>query len=353
MFLQSLATAVPNASFTQPECWDMLRNSRFADDLQPRSMAILRKVLTGDNGIERRQFVTSDIERVFDQDVDALNATFHREAPRLATRALRDALDAAGLRAGDLDALLVCTCTGYLCPGLTSYIAENLNMRTDAFLQDLVGLGCGAAIPTLRAAEHIVAAHPEARVATVAVEICSAAFYLDDDPGVLISACLFSDGAAAAIWNGRPHADRLSLRAGAFQTRHLPADRELLRFETRQGKLRNKLAKTVPEKAAAAVAALFAEAGPDSIGNVLAHPGGRDVLLAVGERLPGHALAESRRVLRRHGNMSSPSVLFALKEHLETAAPNGDLWLVAFGAGFSCHACRLESVHSRLSACFR
>jgi alkylresorcinol/alkylpyrone synthase len=45
--------------------------------------------------------------------------------------------------------------------------------------------------------------------------------------------------------------------------------------------------------------------------------------------------------------MSSPSVLFALGEHLRDIAgdqtKNGatDLWLTSFGAGFSAHSCRL------------
>ena len=117
------------------------------------------------------------------------------EAPRLAARALDAALTQARLVAGQVDALLICTCTGYLCPGVTSYVAEQLGLRADAFLQDLVGLGCGAAIPCLRAADAMLAAQPAAVVACVAVEVCSAAFYLDDDPGVLVSACLFGDGA--------------------------------------------------------------------------------------------------------------------------------------------------------------
>ena len=56
-----------------------------------------------------------------------------------------------------------------------------------------------------------------------------------------------------------------------------------------------------------------------------------------------HSLAASEKVLRNYGNMSSPSVLFALQETL-SAAPDsakGDLWLVSFGAGFSAHSCRL------------
>ena len=76
-------------------------------------------------------------------------------------------------------------------------MAESLGLRSDVWLQDLVGLGCGAAIPALRATSAMLAAAPDSVVACVAVEVCSAAFYLDNDPGVIISACLFGDGAAA------------------------------------------------------------------------------------------------------------------------------------------------------------
>jgi len=247
----------------------------------------------------------------------------------------------AKLEAEQIDALLVCTCSGYLCPGVTSYVAEDLGLRPDAYLQDLVGLGCGAAIPSMRSASHFLAARPEATVACVAVEICSAAFYLDDDPGVLISACLFGDGAAATIWRGTPGPS--GIRAFDFDTLHMPADRDKLRFEMKEGKLRNLLHRTVPELAAEAVSRLWGEKGPRPVSRVVSHAGGVDVLSALSEAVPGHSLEASGTVLRNHGNMSSPSVLFALEESLKTDTPGlrGDFWLVSFGAGFSAHSCRL------------
>ncbi|HEY5079068.1 MAG TPA: 3-oxoacyl-[acyl-carrier-protein] synthase III C-terminal domain-containing protein, partial [Opitutaceae bacterium] len=234
-----------------------------------------------------------------------------------------------------------CTCTGYLCPGLTSYVAEQLGLRPNAVLHDLVGLGCGAAIPTLRAASHLLAAKPDAVVACVAVEVCSAAFYLDDDPGVIISACLFSDGAAATVWRSTPGPSRL--RAFDFSSLHLPAERDKLRFEQRGGKLRNLLDRSVPELAAGAVGRLWAERGPRPVAGVVAHPGGPDVLRAVAPVVAPHSLGASARVLRDCGNMSSPSVLFALEEALNETTPGaqGDFWLVSFGAGFSAHSCRI------------
>ena len=249
MYLHALATALPPATFTQSECWDIVQRAEARQRLSRRSLLTLRSILRHDSGIATRHFAVPDIERVFSMTPDELNEAFRMEAPRLAARALASALTQAGLVAAQVDALLICTCTAYLCPGVTSYVAEQLGLRTDAFLQDLVGLGCGAAIPSLRAAEAILAAQPTAVVACVAVEVCSAAFYLDDDPGVLVSACLFGDGAAATIWSNTPGPH--GLRCSGFSTLHQPANRDRIRFEMRQGKLRNLLHPSVPALAAA------------------------------------------------------------------------------------------------------
>lgn len=344
MFLHSLATAVPPTQLAQAECWNRIAQWPGRKQLSRRAQLTLQAVLTRDRSIATRHFARPAIDDVLGFDSDQLNDYFRTAAPALAVAALQPALERAQVNVRDLDALLVCTCTGYLCPGITSYVSEQLGLRRDAFLQDLVGLGCGAAIPTLRAAAALAAENPRANIATVAVEVCSAAFYLDDDPGVLISACLFADGAAAAIWRGTPGAN--AWRCRDFSTVCLPADRDRLRFEQRHGRLRNLLDPLVPQLAGRAVSELYGaevlRAGARPLSGVIAHPGGREVLDALQEVLPGFSLAPSREVLRRYGNMSSPSVLFALEEALRTGAPDeaGDWWLVSFGAGFSAHGCR-------------
>jgi alkylresorcinol/alkylpyrone synthase len=142
------------------------------------------------------------LQHTFELTAGGLHRYFEKNAPKLASEAVLKACDLVALKPSTIDALLICTCTGYLCPGLSSYVSEILGLRPNAFLQDLLGLGCGAALPLLETARGILAENPQATIATVAVEISSAAFYLDDEPGVLISLCLFGDGAAAAIWKG-------------------------------------------------------------------------------------------------------------------------------------------------------
>jgi predicted naringenin-chalcone synthase len=338
MFLESISTAVPPHRYSQPECLAALKETPAYATLKPRSQVLMDKILgNGVSGIATRSFCLPEIAPVVGRNAQELNESFEREAPLLAAAALVPALEKAGISAADLDALFVCTCTGYLCPGVTSHVAEKLGLRETAYLQDLVGLGCGAAIPMLRSAAGFLAAHPGAKVATVAVEVCSAAFFVDDDPGVLISLCLFGDGAAAAVWSDAPGEGKW--QAGHFTTVHKPEQREKIRFVNAGGKLRNQLDKAVPGLAAEAVAELYAQrqAEPDRI---LTHSGGRDVIDALEDVLP-QTLAETREVLREHGNMSSPSVLFALDRALASANCDRRMWLTAFGAGFAAHACEV------------
>jgi len=301
----------------------------------------MEKILLGDSGISTRRFACADLEAVFQLDAGGLHRAFAAAAPVLAGRALSRALERAGLVAANIDALFICTCTGYLCPGLSSYVAERLGLRSNAFLQDLLGLGCGAALPMLEAARCYMAAHPEARVATIAVEVCSAAFYLDDDPGVLISLCLFGDGAAAAIWGGSDAGRQW--RMEGFRTVHHPEHREKIRFVNAGGRLKNQLHRSVPGLAAEAVAGLFEKrrGHPDRI---LAHTGGRDVIEQIESAIPGFPLRETRAVLRDYGNVSSPCVLLALEKVLAEEGLER-LWLTAFGAGFAAHACELSRGH--------
>ena len=341
MFLLSLATANPPHTFTQAETWHALQSHPAFHDLKPSSVSLLEKILTNSSsGIENRQFTAADLAPVFRQDAEALNRSFERHAPALAAEALAKALEKSGLAPEKIDALFLCTCTGYLCPGPSSHVAEKTGLRPNTYLCDLVGLGCGAAIPALRAAHGYLAANPTHTAAVIAVETSSTAFYIDDDPGVLISLCLFGDGAAAAILTGTPTYEGCR-RFHSFDTQHVPADREKIRFTNSSGKLKNQLHRSVPQLAAEAVATLYGKL-PEKPTQILAHSGGLDVIEALEAALPNFTLTETREILRRHGNMSSPSVLFALEERLQTHPDSGSLWLTAFGAGFAAHSCSLS-----------
>jgi predicted naringenin-chalcone synthase len=123
MYLQSLASAFPDARYTQRECWNIAKSSPFLASLNRRSAKILETVLSGSSGIETRHFAIPT-GKLFSADAQDLNKAFEQTAPPLAAKALRKACDSARLEPREIDALFVGTCTGYLCPGVSSHLAE-------------------------------------------------------------------------------------------------------------------------------------------------------------------------------------------------------------------------------------
>jgi alkylresorcinol/alkylpyrone synthase len=317
--------------------------------LNGRSRAILKKVLLGDNGIATRYLALDRLEDGYDLTPDALQARFAKNAPLLAAQAAERALSDAGTKPGEIDALVISTCTGYLCPGLSSYVSERLGLRPDVLALDMVGQGCGAALPNLSAAESLLASGRAERALSVCVEVCSAALYFDDDPGVLISACIFGDGAGAAVL-GRQANGKRRVEWKARGSLLLPEHRDLLRFEQRQGMLRNILTPQVPALASQQAVALLenvlrsAKVDRSEVTGWVLHPGGRDVLVELGAQLglSEHDLRFSFGVLREFGNVSSSSVFFVLQAALNDSVPGGNWWMSSFGAGFSCHGALLE-----------
>jgi polyketide synthase Type III len=350
MFIVGIGTAVPSRQYAQRDCWDALRNSNAFQQLKPRSRAILQKVLCSDNGIATRHLALDPLTDAFNLTPDALHARFIQYAPALAVEAARRALEDSNCSVTDIDAILISTCTGYLCPGLTSYVSEQLKLRSNVMALDLVGQGCGAALPNLRTAEALITAGRAGKVLSVCVEVCSAAFYLDNDPGVLISACLFGDGAAAVVLTDKPDAKQRRVEWKLGASKLVPCERDQLRFEQKGGMLRNILSPTVPKLAATEAAGLMHEALPqagltrEDIAGWVLHTGGRDVIVALREKLglSESDVRHSANVLRQFGNISSPTVFFVLQGALHDSVPGGWWWMSSFGAGFSCHGALLQ-----------
>src|SRR5512133_2090822 len=118
MFIRGVGTAVPEHSYSQLECWEALRASGVADKMSARARAILRKVLTSDNGIQKRNLCVSNLQDAISTNPDVLHKRFSTHAPLLASRAATAAISRSAVSHEEIDAVVVSTCTGYLCPGL-------------------------------------------------------------------------------------------------------------------------------------------------------------------------------------------------------------------------------------------
>lgn len=350
MFVSGIGTASPAHRYTKTECWEAFQNSEWFSRLGARARAIAQTVLLRDNGMQSRWLAVAPLDKAFQIDPDTLYQRFVTNAPALAASAGQRALAQAGLDAAQIDAVVVSTCTGNLCPGLSGYMIERLALRADVLAFDLVGHGCAAALPNWQLSSALLHAGQAQHVLSICVEVCSAAMYLDNDPGVLISASLFGDGAGAAILSraAAPGARRIECRhTGSLID---PAQRCALRFEQKDGMLRNVLTRAVPRLAAKYAGDVLdrvladAHVGRAEIRAWILHAGGRDVLLAMQERFDTHAddFRYSAATLNEYGNLSSAFVYFVLQAALADEAPGGWWWLTSFGAGFSCHGALLQ-----------
>ena len=348
MYFRGIGTATPPTRYSKAECLAAFEKSDWFARLDARAHCVARAVLQRDNGIEARRLAVDSLEEVFAIDPNTLAQRFLAHAPALAARAAASALAGSGLTATDLGAVIVSTCTGYLCPGLSGHVVERLGLRADVLAFDLVGQGCAAALPNLQLAHALLASNACPHVLSICVEVSSAAMYLDNDPGVLISACLFGDGAGAAILSRQPAAGR---RIEWIDSTSLiePTQRQALMFEQRDGMLRNILTRAVPALAAYARQVrdtVLGRAGlrATDVRAWILHAGGRDVLLALEREfgLEADDFRYSAAMLREYGNLSSAFVYFVLEAALADAAPAGWWWLSSFGAGFSCHGALLR-----------
>ena len=343
--LISVGMSVPPFRVTQTEALRFILN-RFK--VRPATLALYRRVFAHES-VATRHFSLKSLEEVLESDPDRINQRFEREAVRLSVHSFRAALKQSKLLPSDVRFLAVTTCTGYVCPGLAAQVVGAASLRPDVQYADLVGMGCGAALPALQAADNFCRSHPGQIAAVVSTEICSAAMYSDDAPDLVISNAIFADGSATALLRAGPGPGPALTH---FASRVVPAWRDGLRFCTENGRLRNVLVKEVPERAARATGhllkVLLAESGfhRSDLTRWVLHAGGAKVLEALQRGLalePGD-LAASHAVLKKFGNLSSPTVLFALKESLSLRPPQSGerAFMASFGAGFSAHAVLLE-----------
>ncbi|MEI6438390.1 MAG: 3-oxoacyl-[acyl-carrier-protein] synthase III C-terminal domain-containing protein [Candidatus Omnitrophota bacterium] len=337
--ITSISTANPPLRMDQSAIIDLIMKQ----DFSVRSKKYYERFMS-DDGVRSRTFAIDRMERILTEDADAATARFETQATALAVEAGRKSLAAAGLRPDQVDGLVIVTCTGYLCPGLTSYVGEALGVRKDVFILDIVGHGCGAAVPGLRVAEQFLLAAKKGNLLFIAVEICSATFVHAESVDLLLSNSIFGDGAAACVLTCDEKPGWQMIQHGCLL---FPETRDQLRFRTVNARLQNVLGKAVPQFVSAGVKALLTEMTIARLPEVLVfHPGGRLILDRIEETLglAPEALKVSRHILAEYGNMSSPSVMYILKHLAETQvfSDGTPALMVSYGAGTSVNGALLR-----------
>jgi polyketide synthase Type III len=335
----SVGTANPPRKFTQEEIYRLCGY---------QSEKIKSIFLNSD--IEMRHLYIDSREFGLDETVDQLNQRYRQGSQEIASSAICDSTKKSGIGLSQIDFIAVVSCTGYLCPGLSSLLIRKMGFRKDVQQANILGMGCGGAMPGLQRVFDYVKAHPGKTGLLVAVEICSAAYFIDGSLETIVGNAICADGAAAAVLGNT------SFDSGPeiidFESRICPEHLDKVGFSQVEGKLRIILHKDIPELAGSvskhAVSTLLARNGleMEQINHWVLHSGGRKVIDRMQNDLGlrPEQVKHTKVVLRNFGNMSSPTVLFVLREVMQKENPQkGEYGLMlALGPGLSIEAALLR-----------
>jgi len=283
------------------------------------------------------------------------SACFEREALALLEQAARKAIDEAGIKITDIDAIVTVSTTGLSVPSLDAKLANRMGLRNDVERLPIFGLGCAGGVSGMARSARLAQSFEVGHVLLLSVELCSLNYRLADTrKAMFISTALFGDGAAAVVLrsagprgngNGTGRQPRISAVG-----EHLWFESEdMMGWSIEEDGFGVIISTTIPsfthDNIRGAAQTFLAKNGHefDDLAGLVLHPGGRKVLEAVESALElgGDELRHSWDVLRDFGNMSSPTALFVLARTLATGA-SGKHLMAAFGPGFSISFCLLD-----------
>jgi predicted naringenin-chalcone synthase len=239
--------------------------------------------------------------------------------------------------------LITVSCTGLSAPGLDLHLVKALSLKPTIFRTAINFMGCYAAIHALKIAKMICDSTPNANVVVVCTELCTLHFQQSFTPDNAASSLLFADGAAAMLISNCTHTPQ-ALTIEGFYAYIADKGASDMAWQLSSHGFLMTLSGYIPQLIGEDISMLVDEAllkydvTKESISHWCIHPGGKRILDVIGQQLSlkEKDLYYSRDILKRFGNMSSPTVLFVLKEMMyQKEEPAKRILGMAFGPGLT------------------
>jgi len=331
-FVHSVVTALPPYRYATSEITDKaglwLQNSA-----QERA---LFERLAASTKIEHRNFALP-IDDLLALSGSAVRSEIFKEmGGSLLREVLSQALDAADLSPRDVGALISTSCSVPTIPAIDASVVERLGMRETILRLPVFQYGCAGGAIGISLGRHLTGTAGVTLLASV--ELCSLVYQgADLQAGHIVGSAIFGDGAACVVISP----DSGPLRIVDSQSHLIPHTSELMGYDIFDDGTHLRLDREIPQ-------ALLAAAPPaittflknkgllsQDVRWWLFHPGGAKILSSLEESLSvsREQTRWSWESLRDHGNMSSASILFALKGFLDDQEYNVGDKMVMLGVG--------------------
>lgn len=267
---------------------------------------------------------------------------FEKEALPISIEAISTCIDGL-ISATEVTHLITVSCTGMSAPGLDLQIAEAMQMNPGLFRTSVNFMGCYAAIHALKLAKMICDSTPNSNVIIVATELCTIHFQNEFSQDNAASSLLFGDGSAAVLVSNQLQTPQ-AIQIDSFYSMVAYEGKQDMSWRLSSKGFLMTLSAYIPQLIQHDIASLVHQAlqqqqlTQSDITHWCIHPGGKKILEVIQKQmnLTDEDISYSRSVLNNYGNMSSPTVLFVLKEIMyNPASQPANIFGVAFGPGLT------------------
>jgi predicted naringenin-chalcone synthase len=309
------------------------------------------------SGIDQRYSVISDYSRPVNEwkfyphsenlepfpSLEQRMTMYNKYAAPLSVDAIRSCIDGF-INSEEITHLITVSCTGMSAPGLDLQVMELMDLPKNIFRTSVNFMGCYAAIHALKLADAFCNADKNARVIIVCTELCTLHFQKEATIDNITSSLLFGDGSAAVLVTHNDHRQK-GLHIRSFYSEVVAKGKKDMAWELSSSGFIMTLSGYIPELLEEDFSELVNRAlahgglGKNEVSGWCIHPGGKRIIEAVQKSLAldEKELQNSYDTLKKYGNMSSPTILFVLKNIMHQAHPgkSENIFAAAFGPGLT------------------
>jgi predicted naringenin-chalcone synthase len=354
-YITAIGTANPPHRFSQSTIADFMLQTMTLHNGDSRKLKTIFKA----TGIDYRYSVLEDYGKTsgftfYSQtaDFEPVPSTekriniFRQNAVVLSKAAVEQLIHSySAFKLGEVTHLIVACCTGMYAPGLDIDLVKQLGLRSTVQRTAINFMGCYAAFNALKVADAFCKSDPNAKVLIVCTELCSLHFQREATEDNILANALFGDGSAALLVEANTES-HLKLAIEEFHSDLSQNGEEFMAWTVGDLGFEMKLSAYVPDIIKGGIReltnSLLTKVSKElnDIKHFAIHPGGKKILQVIEGEL---GLTKEKnncayKVLQQFGNMSSPTVLFVLKEIISglTNANHGERILsFAFGPGLT------------------